>query len=191
MTIILASASPRRRELMTNMGFNFKVVTADIDENTNAENVAERVEKTAEKKTAAVAEKEKGIIVAADTVVSIDGRVLGKPKDENEAFSMLSLLSGKRHEVYTGVCIKSNKKRVVFSEKTSVYFRRLSEKEIWDYIKSGEPMDKAGAYGIQGRGALFVRKINGDYPNVVGLPVTRLYTVLLEEFDAEGVCYSE
>lgn len=188
MNIILASASPRRREIMTKMGYDFRVVQADIDENTNAENVADAVCEIAKNKAAAVAEKEKGLIIAADTVVSIDGKVLGKPKDREEAYDMLSLLSGKRHEVYTGVCVTAGNKTVVFSEKTSVFFRQLSVEEIQEYIKTGEPMDKAGAYGIQGAAALFVKKIDGDYLNVIGLPATHLYTVLSNEFGVKGKC---
>lgn len=186
MNIILASASPRRHEIMTKMGYKFRVAWADIDENINTENVADAVCEIAKNKAEAVAKTEKGLIIAADTVVAIDGKIMGKPKDEEEAYAMLSLLSGKRHEVYTGVCVKSSNKTVIFNEKTSVFFRQLSEEEMWEYIKTGEPMDKAGAYGIQGAGGLFVKKIDGDYMNVIGLPATHLYTVLSNEFGVKG-----
>lgn len=191
MDIILASASPRRHEILSKMGYSFRVVSANIDENTNAKNVADAVLETAKNKAMAVAKIEKGLIIAADTVVAIDGITLGKPKNKEEAFNMLTHLSGKRHEVYTGVCITDGKKTTGFYEKTSVFFRSLQEFEIKDYINSGEPMDKAGAYGIQGRGALLVKKIDGDYLNVVGLPMTKLYTVLTTEFGMKGIGNSE
>ena len=123
------------------------------------------------------------IIVAADTVVAIDGRILGKPADEKDAFAMLKTLSGRAHEVFTGVCvIFANGRKERFFEETKVEFYELSDGEIAEYIKSGEPMDKAGAYGIQGKGALLVKRIDGDYFNVVGLPVARLLRVLKGEF---------
>lgn len=122
------------------------------------------------------------IIVAADTVVAIDGRILGKPADEKDAFAMLKTLSGRTHEVFTGVCvIFANGRKERFFEETKVEFYELSDGEIAEYIKSGEPMDKAGAYGIQGKGALLVKRIDGDYFNVVGLPVARLLRVLKGE----------
>lgn len=122
------------------------------------------------------------IIVAADTVVAIDGRILGKPADEKDAFAMLKTLSGRAHEVFTGVCvIFANGRKERFFEETKVEFYELSDGEIAEYIKSGEPMDKAGAYGIQGKGALLVKRIDGDYFNVVGLPVARLLRVLKGE----------
>lgn len=191
MDIILASASPRRHEILSKMGYKFRVVSANIDENTNAKNVADAVLETAKNKAMAVAKIEKGLIIAADTVVAIDGITLGKPKNKEEAFNMLTHLSGKRHEVYTGVCITDGKKTTSFYEKTSVFFRSLQEFEIKDYVNSGESMDKAGAYGIQGRGALLVKKIDGDYLNVVGLPMTKLYTVLKTEFGMKGMGNSE
>ncbi len=124
------------------------------------------------------------IVIAADTVVSLNGIVLGKPKSKEEAFEMLSLLSGNKHEVYTGVFVRDicTKKTEVFCEKTEVFFKKLDIMEIKDYINTGEPMDKAGAYGIQNIGSLFVERICGDYFNVVGLPVCRLGKILNEEF---------
>ena len=122
------------------------------------------------------------VIVAADTIVAIDGKILGKPADEKDAFAMLKTLSGRVHEVFTGVCvIFANGRKERFFEETKVEFYELSDKEIADYIKTGEPMDKAGAYGIQGKGALLVKRIDGDYYNVMGLPVARLLRVLNAE----------
>ena len=184
MDIILASQSPRRRELLERMGIrNFRVVSADIDEREEEQLPPEQlVCRLALRKAEAVAEKApKGaVIIAADTVVSLDGTVLGKPGDKLEAFKMLSTLSGNRHQVYTGLCVIWDGDKRTEYEVTDVTFRELGEKEIEDYIATGEPMDKAGAYGIQGYGALLVERIEGDYYNVMGLPVCRLGTVLLE-----------
>ena len=184
MEIILASQSPRRRELLERMGIrNFRVVSADIDEREEEQLPPEQlVCRLALRKAEAVAEKaHKGaVIIAADTVVSLDGTVLGKPGDKLEAFKMLSTLSGNRHQVYTGLCVIWDGDKRTEYEVTDVTFRELGEKEIEDYIATGEPMDKAGAYGIQGYGALLVERIEGDYYNVMGLPVCRLGTVLLE-----------
>ncbi|HIT57801.1 MAG TPA: septum formation inhibitor Maf [Candidatus Galloscillospira stercoripullorum] len=184
MEIILASQSPRRRELLERMGIrNFRVVSADIDEREEEQLPPEQlVCRLALRKAEAVAEKApKGaVIIAADTVVSLDGTVLGKPGDKLEAFKMLSTLSGNRHQVYTGLCVIWDGDKRTEYEVTDVTFRELGEKEIEDYIATGEPMDKAGAYGIQGYGALLVERIEGDYYNVMGLPVCRLGTVLLE-----------
>ena len=184
MEIILASQSPRRQELLERMGIrNFRVVSADIDEREEEQLPPEQlVCRLALRKAEAVAEKApKGaVIIAADTVVSLDGTVLGKPGDKLEAFKMLSTLSGNRHQVYTGLCVIWDGDKRTEYEVTDVTFRELGEKEIEDYIATGEPMDKAGAYGIQGYGALLVERIEGDYYNVMGLPVCRLGTVLLE-----------
>ena len=173
--IILASASPRRRELLTLAGVNFSVKCADADE-TLPQGISPReaVELLAQKKAAAVALSHADCaVIGADTVVSVQGKILGKPADYDEAFEMLSLLSGKAHSVYTGVCIVFGGERVVFSEKTDVTFYELTDDEIDEYIKTNECYDKAGAYGIQGRGCTLVKKINGDYFNVVGLPVAK------------------
>ena len=173
--IILASASPRRRELLTLAGVNFSVECADADE-TLPQGISPReaVELLAQKKAAAVAATHDDCaVIGADTVVSAQGKILGKPADYDEAFEMLSLLSGKTHSVYTGVCIICGGERVVFSEKTDVTFYDLTDAEIDGYIKTNECFDKAGSYGIQGRGCTLVKKIDGDYFNVVGLPVAR------------------
>ena len=183
MDIILASQSPRRRELLERMGVEFRVVTPDIDERMERELPPdELVRRISAEKARAVAAQAgpDAIVIAADTVVALDGAVLGKPADELEAFKMLSTLSGCRHQVYTGLTVLRGKEMHTVSEETAVTFRELSEKEITNYIRTGEPMDKAGAYGIQGYGALLVEGIQGDYYNVMGLPVCRLGGLLKE-----------
>lgn len=182
MDIILASQSPRRRELLERMGVrDFRIVTPDIDEHMDRDlPPQELVGRISLEKALAVQEQEgnSAIIIAADTVVALDGAVLGKPADELEAFKMLSTLSGCRHQVYTGVTVLRGEERYTVSEETTVTFRELSAEEIDRYIATGEPMDKAGAYGIQGYGALLVEGIQGDYYNVMGLPVCRLGCLL-------------
>lgn len=185
--IVLASASPRRKELLKLIADYFEVFPDNSPEKTDGINsVSECVCALSEQKCFNVADKfdDEYIVIGADTVVSVDGRILGKPKNRQEAAEMLMLLSGRQHSVYTGVTVmqKSINKAVTFFEKTDVYFYDI-EDEIEKYIESGEPMDKAGAYGIQGKGALFVKKINGDYNNVVGLPAARLSKVLKESFN--------
>ncbi len=177
---ILASASPRRRELMSLAGIDFTVKTAPTDETVEEHLSPEQtVMALARRKALAVAADEPDkTIIGADTVVEIDGKILGKPADYEEAFGMLSLLSGRSHNVFTGVCIVSGGKETVFSEKTEVTFYKLSQAEIDDYIKTGDCFDKAGAYGIQSRGCTLVEKINGDYFNVVGLPIAKLFREL-------------
>ena len=182
MDIILASQSPRRRELLERMGVrDFRIVTPDIDEHMDRDlPPQELVGRISLEKALAVQEQEGNspIIIAADTVVALDGAVLGKPADELEAFKMLSTLSGCRHQVYTGVTVLRGEERYTVSEETTVTFRELTSEEIDRYIATGEPMDKAGAYGIQGYGALLVEGIQGDYYNVMGLPVCRLGCLL-------------
>lgn len=172
MEIILASQSPRRRELLERMGVkNFRVVTPDIDEHMERELPPEElVRRISAEKARAVREQAgmDAVVIAADTVVALDGAVLGKPADELEAFKMLSTLSGCRHQVYTGLTVLRGEERHTVSEETTVAFRELSEEEISCYIQTGEPMDKAGAYGIQGFGALLIEGIQGDYYNVMG-----------------------
>ena len=184
MEIILASKSPRRRALLEQMGVrDFRVVTPDIDEHMDRDlPPAELVRRISEEKAAAVAAQagEEAVVIAADTVVALDGAVLGKPADEEEAFRMLSILSGNRHQVYTGLTVVKGEWRRSLWEETSVTFRPLEGEEIAAYIATGEPMDKAGAYGIQGYGALLVEGISGDYYNVMGLPVCRLGRILAE-----------
>lgn len=182
--IILASQSPRRRELLERVGIkNFTVAAPNVDESVEAGlPPAEIVERLSRRKAGAAAEKAGpgDLIIAADTVVALDGAVLGKPRDEADAFAMLSALSGREHHVYTGVTVMQGERAVTEHEETAVAFREISPEEIRGYIATGEPMDKAGAYGIQGLGALLVRGIRGDYCNVMGLPVFRLGRILSE-----------
>ena len=179
--IILASQSPRRKELMGQIGLKFKVVSPNVDEHVEGNpSPAQLVEELSLRKAQAVARQTGGdeLIIAADTVVALEGTVLGKPEDERDAFSMLSALSGNRHYVYTGVTVIRGGRVEAQHEVTTVTFRELEPDEISHYIATGEPMDKAGAYGIQGLGALLVSGIDGDYFNVMGLPVYRLGRML-------------
>ncbi len=175
--IVLASASPRRKELINYIGDNVVIRPADCDE-TLPENIGAReaVEYLSKIKNVAAIETSLNdeLVISADTVVAIDDKILGKPVDKNDARRMLELLSGKTHQVYTGVTISKNGKFITFSEKTDVIFYELTKEEIEEYISSPEPYDKAGSYGIQGKAGLLVKGINGDYYNVVGLPVARL-----------------
>ena len=180
MKIVLASGSPRRKELLTQAGIEFIVNPADIEENTKESLPAKVVEDLSRQKALAVAEKHKGeTVLAADTVVAFDDKILGKPKDEEDAFRMLTELSGRTHQVYTGVTIVREDGSIsTFSECTEVTMYENSPEAIRSYIASKEPMDKAGAYGIQGLGAVLVKEIKGDYNNVVGLPLAKVYRVL-------------
>ena len=188
MKIILASASPRRRELIGNLNIGFEVKTADCEEITiPGERPEDTVKRLSEAKARRVAELEGGdaVVIGADTVVAIDGKILGKPADENEAAEMLKLLSGRTHRVYTGITVTGGGKTVSEYVETEVRFYELTDSQIKRYIATGEPMDKAGAYGIQKYGSLLVEEILGDYFNVVGLPVGRLDRVLRENFGVE------
>ena len=215
--IILASGSPRRRELLTQAGLTFTVKTADVDETPTQHSPAAVVEELSRRKALAVAEQYRygeRLVVAADTIVAYQGEILGKPRDAEDAVRMLRELSGHRHEVYTGVTIlltdregkilrsgtqddrarsdegerpedrilrpgtQDDRAGITFSNCTGVRFYTLSDAEIKDYVASGEPMDKAGAYGIQGLGARLVEKIEGDYNNVVGFPLAHFLRVL-------------
>ena len=178
--IILASASPRRSELMTLAGFRFDMICADIDEIVPEKVLPQEVVMSlALQKAQAVAkDHRKSAVVGSDTVVALDGKILGKPRSEKEAAEMLRSLSGRIHKVYTGVAIVCGEKVTSFFEETEVEFYPLTDQEILDYVATGEPMDKAGAYGIQGRGAVLVKRINGDYFNVMGLPISKVYREL-------------
>ena len=181
MNLILASASPRRKELLSLFHIPFVVRVADIDEAMDASrSAAEEVARVSGLKAAAVEREDDDIVIAADTIVVCQGRVLGKPRDEEDAKAMLRLLSGRDHQVMTGCTVLRGGRSVTFTEITDLHFRDLSEKEITDYVNSGDPMDKAGSYGIQSGAAIFCERINGDYYNVVGLPVCRLEQVLKE-----------
>ncbi len=179
MEIILASQSPRRRELMDFFPFPVTVRVSQADEKMDSSKLPQdEVARISCNKACAVERNVDDIVIGADTIVVCDGEILGKPKDEQDALRMLSMLSGRAHQVMTGVTVLQGEKRVSFTEITDVYFRVLTESEIYDYIRTKDPLDKAGAYGIQSGASLFVEKIVGDYYNVVGLPVCRLYTVL-------------
>ena len=175
MRLILASQSPRRKELLGLFGIPFTVRVADIDE-TMDPNAApyDEVARVSRMKALAVPREEADIVVAADTIVVCQGEVLGKPHDEAEAIAMLTMLSGKDHQVMTGMTVLKGQQCITCTEVTDLHFRDLSRQEIVRYVATGEPMDKAGAYGIQGGAALFCEKMNGDYYNVMGLPVCRL-----------------
>ena len=179
MQLILASASPRRKALLSLFHLPFTVRAADIDETMDpGKPPFDEVARVSRLKALAVRREEGDIVIAADTIVVCQGKVLGKPHSEAEAASMLRLLSGRDHQVMTGCTILFGDRAETFTEVTSLHFRPLSEKEILKYVQSGEPMDKAGSYGIQGGAALFCEKLEGDYYNVMGLPVCRLYETL-------------
>ena len=193
--IILASGSPRRKELLSQIGLSFTVRVSEADEHTEETKPEKLVCILSERKALAVwdelteKEKRESILIGADTVVAVDDRILGKPADETEAFQTIKLLQGRSHQVYTGVTILGQGglqpleegtstcsiQKKQFFEKTDVLVYPMSEDEISAYVKTGEPLDKAGAYGIQGSFAAYIQGINGDYSNVVGLPVGRLY----------------
>jgi septum formation protein len=188
MKLILASSSPRRAEVLRNAGFVFQVRPADVDETRLPQEGAEDyVRRVAQAKAHAVAEQahaagERAIVIAADTIVLAEGQILGKPKDTEDARRMLRLFSGTIHEVLTALCVINipANKEALHVEKTRVEFLKMSEKEIESYIQTGEPFDKAGAYGIQGIAGRFVTRIEGCYFNVLGLPLSRLWTTQLE-----------
>ena len=174
--MILASQSPRRRELLSMLGLEFQIVTADIDETMDAAlSVEEAVAEVCEKKAAAVGQQHPGdLIIAADTIVVLENTVLGKPRSEEEAKAMLRSLSGRAHTVMTAFCIWQGGKADTHVEKTLVRFRALCDEEIAAYVATGSPMDKAGAYGIQDQASIFVEALEGDYYNVMGLPLCSL-----------------
>lgn len=184
MEIVLASKSPRRQELLKRIINDFKVIESDFDESTVKfqGDVEKYVEDLAKGKALVVAKKinNPSIIIGVDTVVYYNNEILGKPKNYDDAYSMLSKLSGNTHKVYSGVCIYNAEKDKIdsFVCETKVKFSKLSKNQIDNYIKSNEPMDKAGAYGIQGLGGVFVEKIDGCYYNVMGLPLNKLNTFL-------------
>lgn len=180
--LVLASASPRRQELLRNAGIRFEVQPADIPEDPLAgEDPKSCAERLAKEKALAVAGQrpQPGVaVLGADTIVVIDNRILGKPIDATDAARMLAMLSGREHKVITGVCLAVSDQLFVASETTLVQMSEISEQEIADYVATGEPMDKAGAYGIQGIASRWIPRIEGDYSNVVGLPVALVYRML-------------
>ena len=184
MKVILASASPRRREILEMLGLNAEIVPAEGEEHIPAElEPGEAAAAVSAGKAREVHERrpDGDIVIAADTIVVLDGEIFGKPRDRESAFNMLRSLSGRTHEVYTGLCVIAGGRERTEYEKTEVTFRTLDDDEITAYINSGEPMDKAGAYGIQGRGALLAERIDGDFFNVMGLPVCRLGKLLKKQ----------
>ena len=181
MQLILASQSPRRKELLGLFRIPFTVEVADIDESMDPTRPPyDEVARVSRLKAEAIPRADNDVVIAADTIVVCDGKVLGKPTDEDDAFRMLRMLSGKDHQVMTGLTVLRGNTATTCTEVTDIHFRVLSDKEIEAYIRTKEPMDKAGSYGIQGGAALFAEKIVGDYFNVVGLPVCRLGQILKE-----------
>ena len=179
MNLILASQSPRRRELLGLTGLDFIVRVADIDERMDPGKAPfDEVARVSRLKAEAVARKPDDVVIAADTIVVCGDEVLGKPRSEEDAYRILSLLSGRHHEVMTGMTVLRGDEAITHTEMTRIHFRSLSDGEIRAYIASGEPMDKAGAYGIPGGAALFADQMEGDYYNVMGLPVCRLAMIL-------------
>ena len=199
--VVLASNSPRRKEILTQVGVEFEVIPSTVEEKTTKVKPSDVVLELSAQKAGDVASKikESAIIIGADTVVAIDNRVLGKPENEMDAIRMIRLLQGRSHTVYTGVTViiktaeagydkyeqagiqRGKKKTIQFFEETVVHINHMNEREIEEYVKTGESMDKAGAYAIQGKFASFIKGINGDYNNVVGFPIARLYQALKKE----------
>lgn len=182
--IILASSSPRRKELMSFLNREFTIITKEVEEKIDEQiEPYENVKALALKKAVAVAaDYQDNFVIGCDTIVSIENKIMGKPKDKEDAKNTLRYLSGKEHCVYTGVAIICKKKNieVSFFETTKVRMKKLTEEEIDSYIATGEPLDKAGSYAIQGKGAIYIEAIDGDYYNVVGLPLCRLYKELIK-----------
>ncbi len=179
MSLILASASPRRRELLGLFRVPFEVRAADIDETMDPSLAPyDEVARVSRLKALAVPRGEEDTVLAADTIVVCEGKVLGKPRTAEEAKAMLRLLSGRDHQVMTGMTVRTPQSIETVTEVTDLHFRPLTDREIDAYVATGEPMDKAGSYGIQGGGALFCTHLNGDYYNVMGLPVCRLGLLL-------------
>jgi septum formation protein len=181
--VVLASGSPRRKEIMTAVGWPFEIRTPDVDESVRpAEDPVGYVQRLAQVKALTVADQlEAGLVLAADTTVVVNGEILGKPEDDDDARRMLQLLNGKWHEVLTGVSLVRIKGATLTSfERTRVRFAEMTQKEIDWYVSLGEPLGKAGAYGIQGPAALFIEEIEGDYLNIVGLPIRLVYRLWQE-----------
>lgn len=190
--LVLASASPRRTELLDMFGVSFEVRPASVDESLPENILPETaVEMLARKKAAATPADADEIIIAADTMVSADGVLLGKPADKADAVRMLGMLSGRVHDVFTGIALACGKEIYSKAVRTAVEFRKLSDEEIENYIENVNVLDKAGAYGIQGRAAVFVRKIDGDYYNVVGLPLCTLSEMMSERFGTPLCSFAE
>jgi len=187
MNIVLASASPRRKEILENYNVKFNIIKSGINEVIlGHESPVQAVVRLALEKGMDVASKSQGdLVIAADTIVVLDDTILGKPKDESDAYKTLNSLSGREHQVVTGISLinLAENKKVVDYVVSEVKFKHLSDKVISDYLKTGEFQDKAGAYGVQGYGALLVDEIKGDYFNIVGLPISKLSDLLIKYFD--------
>lgn len=186
--VILASASPRRKEMLSQIGVKYRVVVSDADENVDMSDPKEAVKMLSRIKATAVSDKvadEEVVIIGADTVVAVDDKVLGKPDDDKMAFDMIKMLQGRAHEVYTGVCILTRKGDDTICKNfaccTKVYVNEMTDEQIREYVASGESKDKAGAYAIQGLFSRHIKGIEGDYYNVVGLPVSMVYDELTGE----------
>ncbi|KYG32309.1 Maf family protein [Alkalihalobacillus trypoxylicola] len=179
---ILASSSPRRKQLLEQMRVSFETLVSDVEEELARPLPPDELvlELASQKATAVLNKRPDSIVLGADTIVSYEQEVLGKPRNKKEAIQMLKLLSGQSHDVFTGVSIRSKHKQITFFQKTTVTFYPLTDDEIENYVKSGEPFDKAGSYAIQGLGAYFVKEIRGDYFTIVGLPVAKTIRALAE-----------
>lgn len=175
--VILASKSPRRKQLMEELNIPFEIIVADIDESIDETNtLTSEIENLSYRKAEAVFKNNNdALVIGSDTIVVIDGKVLGKPKDEKMAHEMLKMLQGNKHQVITGVTLLSKDAKDSFSVVSDVYFNEMSDEEIDEYIKTKEPMDKAGSYGIQGHGSKFIKKIDGDFYAVMGFPISEVY----------------
>ncbi|MBR2726834.1 MAG: septum formation inhibitor Maf [Solobacterium sp.] len=178
--LILASQSPRRKELMEKCGLTFEIEAADIDETMDeAEDLREEVQRLAYRKAQHVLERHpSAVVVGSDTIVVVDGEVLGKPKDEEDARQMLRKLSGRSHEVMTGLCILREDRCFTDVSVSTVWFETLDEEEIINYVRTGEPMDKAGAYAVQGIASRYISRMEGDYYAIMGLPLSIVYETL-------------
>ena len=189
MKIILASKSPRRKEILENLGLKFEIITADADESSDITDPDNLVMTLAERKGSAVVEsltdKEDCLVIACDTLVYADGEFLGKPKDRSDAERMIRLLSGKKHLVVSGIYLYLNGRGVTAAAQTGVVFDEMTDEEIKEYINSPEPYDKAGGYAVQGLASVYIRGLEGDYFNVVGLPINLLCKTLKKEFDLD------
>lgn len=189
MRIILASKSPRRKEILENLGLKFDIIVADADERSDERDPKQRVAALAAIKGRAVLDaledKNDTLVIASDTLVYAEGEFLGKPRDREDARRMIGLLSGRSHSVVSGIYLFYNGKEVLSADETLVTFDRMTDGEIESYVSSDEPYDKAGGYAVQGLASLYISGLEGDYFNVVGLPVNLLYKILKNEFDID------
>lgn len=182
MRLVLGSKSPRRKEILENAGYKFEIVTSDVSEEVDASTIEEMSMKIVQKKADAIFKlRSNDLIVCADTIVVINGEVLGKPHTKEECIEMITKLQGNMHYVYTSVIVKSKNFEESFLEKTKVYISKMTKKEILDYANTTEPYDKAGGYAVQGIFAKYIRKINGDFYNVMGLPINKLNKILKKQ----------